>query len=191
MIKENSNLFQILFWVLALVIVLICWPRESIDREPVVKYIVIDRNIWLDELTANIEQEQEPVTVEPRYGFTEDEIYLMTVLLAGSKDVDGDGEYDVDFSNQDNTEQINLVLCTVMNRVRSELFPNTVSEVIWARNQFSPMSKWKNGLPTVSPETLEIVRAWCEAYDTYDLSIQTIPENHLYFTGNGVINKSR
>ena len=38
------------------------------------------------------------------------EVYLM-VLLSGSKYVDGDGgEYDVDFCNQDNYEQIALVL---------------------------------------------------------------------------------
>ena len=36
--------------------------------------------------------------IKPRYGFTDDEVYLMAVLLSGSKYVDGDGEYDVDFS---------------------------------------------------------------------------------------------
>lgn len=129
--------------------------------------------------------------IEPRYGFTEDEIYLMTVLLSGSKYVDGDGEYDIDFGNQDNRNQIGLVLGVVMNRVRSDNFPDTVEEVIWASGQFSPMRRWVNGLPEVSDISLNKVREWCRAYDTYDLDYQTIPDTHLYFYGNGVINISR
>ena len=63
----------------------------------------------------------------------------------------------------------------------SNKFPNTVSEVIWARGQFSPMPKWKNGLPTVSDRSYQIVKKWCEAYDSHDLSVMSIPESHLYF----------
>ena len=115
----------------------------------------------------------------------------MTVLLCGSGKTDGDGEYDVDFYNKDNHGQISLVLSIIMNRVKSDRFPNTVSEVIWAKGQFSPMPKWKKGLPVVSDNSYQIVKAWCEAYDNHDLSIMSIPESHLYFVGNGKINKSR
>ena len=132
-----------------------------------------------------------PVVLDPRYGFTKEEIYLMSVLLSGSKYVDGDGEYDIDYGNEDNYDQIYLVLCVVMNRVRSEKFPDTVSEVIWASGQFSVMPQWKNGLPKVSCTTWKRVAAWCKAYDAYDFDIQTIPEDHLFFSGNGTINTSR
>jgi hypothetical protein len=115
----------------------------------------------------------------------------MTVLLCGSKNTSGDGEYDIDFGNQDNHDQISLVLSVVMNRVMNDKFPNTVKEVIFAPNQFSPMKRWVNGLPDVSPESYEVVKAWCEAYDAHDLSVMSIPESHLYFTGNGKINISR
>ncbi len=115
----------------------------------------------------------------------------MSVLLTGSKDVGGDGEFDFDYGRQDEFDQISLVLCVVMNRVQSNLYPNTVAEVIWQRNQFSPMVLWKDALPQVSDISLTTVTHWCNAYDAYDISIQTIPEDHLYFTGDGFKNYSR
>lgn len=120
----------------------------------------------------------------PRYGFTEDDIYLMTVVLCGSGSKDGDGEYDIDFGNQHRDDQISLVLGVIMNRVRSEKFPNTVKDVIWAKNQFSVMPQWKKGLPKVSDKSLEIVRDWCVRYDNHE-KVQDIPEDHLYFKAHG------
>lgn len=134
---------------------------------------------------------EQPV-IPPKYGFTDDDIYLMTVLLCGSKNNSGDGEYDIDFGNQDDHDQISLVLSVVMNRVMSAKFPDTVEEVIWAPKQFSPMARWsKNNLPEVKPESYEIVKAWCKEYDSHNLAVMSVPETHLYFTGNGKINISR
>lgn len=127
----------------------------------------------------------------PRYGFTDDDIYLMTVLLSGSKDVDGDGEFDIDYRKNIDYDQTSLVLCVVMNRVQSEKFQNTVSEVIWQKGQFSPMVRWTRGIPKVSDISLKLVTEWCTAYDAWDDSVQTIPENHLYFSGDGRKNYSR
>lgn len=135
-----------------------------------------------------IVEEPEP---QPKYGFAEDDIYLMTVLLCGSAKTAGDGEYDIDFAKDINHDQISLVLSVVMNRVMSDNFPNTVSEVIWAPGQFAPMTRWKRGLPIVSEKSYQIVKEWCESYDRHDLTVMSIPENHLYFSGNGVINRSR
>lgn len=132
----------------------------------------------------------EPV-VAPRYGFTDDEIYLMAVLLTGSKNVDGDGEFDFDYGRQTEYDQMSLVLCVVMNRVRSTVYPNTVSEVIWQKGQFSYMPHWKHKLPQVSDISLQRVTEWCKAYDAYDIGVQTIPEDHLYFSGDGRRNHSR
>lgn len=125
---------------------------------------------------------------KPRYGFTEDEIYMLAVLLCGSKYVDGDGEYDFDFGNDERYDQISLVLCVVMNRVRNEQFPDTVIEVITQPNQFSLMKRWSEELPEVSDIALQRVREWCDAYDRYDLGTQSVPEDHLYFTGDGIEN---
>jgi len=172
---------------------LVFWPKiPAVQKES----IIITRNHYIYVVKEVIPVETKEVAfVEPipppRYGFTEDDIYLMTVLLCGSKNTSGDGEYDIDFGNQDNHDQISLVLSVVMNRVMNDKFPNTVKEVIFAPNQFSPMKRWVNGLPDVSPESYEVVKAWCEAYDAHDLSVMSIPESHLYFTGNGKINISR
>ena len=187
-------------WVIMLILVLMFWPKSTVkpvepvepsEPEVIVKnhYIYVEKVVKVADLPEEVVFE-EP-TISPRYGFTEDDIYLMTVLLCGSGATSGDGEYDIDFGNQDNHEQISLVLSVVMNRVMSDKFPNTVAEVIWAPNQFSPMKRWTNGLPTVKPESYAMVEAWCKAYDAYDLTIMSIPENHVFFTGNGVINKSR
>lgn len=143
-----------------------------------------------------IQAQEVPITkvipkVEPKYGFTPDDIYLLTVLLCGSSKKDGDGEYDFDFEDPRNQQQISLVLNVVMNRVNSKEFPDTVSKVIWQKNQFSYMYHWKKRLPRVKDSSYEVVKAWCDAYDAYDTSVITIPTNHIYFSGNGVINKSR
>ena len=187
MIRRYAPLIRSLLWTIILVFVLLFWPREIPEPEVIVKTEIVYVYVYNEsDLPEEFISEN-----QPRYGFTDDDIYLMTVLLCGSEKVAGDGEYDIDFGNKDNHDQISLVLSVVMNRVMSDKFPNTVEEVIWARGQFTPMTKWKNGLPKVNPESYEIVKNWCEAYDNHDLSIISIPEDHLYFTGNGVINRSR
>ncbi len=131
----------------------------------------------------------EEVEEAPRYGFTDEDIYLLAQLLGGDKNIDGDGEYDIDFKTNIDHIEVNKVLGVVMNRVRSKDFPNTVNDVVLQKGQFSVMPR--NLEATPSEVGLNTVRAWCEAYDIYDLSVQTTPESHLYFTGNGVINITR
>lgn len=187
--QTRIPLIGVIIWSIILVSVLIFWPRAV--ATPIEPEVIIKTQLVYVYKEADLPEELIVEEPEPKYGFTEDEIYLMTVLLSGSEKTDGDGEYDVDFGNQDNHDQISLVLSIVMNRVMSDNFPNTVAEVIWARGQFSPMPRWKHGLPKVSDKSYQIVKEWCEAYDTHDLSVMSIPESHLYFAGNGTINRSR
>jgi hypothetical protein len=126
---------------------------------------------------------------EPRYGFTDQDIYLLAQLLCGSKDIDGDGEYDFDFKTKINHVEVGKVLGVVMNRVRDNQFPNTVKGVVLQKNQFSVMPRNASKVP--SKVAVTVVQDWCERYDNYDKSVQVIPENHLYFTGNGRINITR
>jgi len=129
--------------------------------------------------------------VEPRYCFTEDEIYLLAQLLCGDENTSGDGEYDIDFADQSdiNYYEVSKVLCVVMNRVRDDRFPNTVEDVVLANNQFVVMPK--NLEATPSEMALTVVEDWCKAYDNFDAGIQCVPENHVFFTGNGVSNITR
>lgn len=127
--------------------------------------------------------------VKPRYGFTFHEVYLLTQLLCGSGEIDGDGEYDIDYQKKVNHKEVNKVLCVVMNRVRSNSFPNTVEGVVLQKRQFDVMPRNLGRMPSM--KAVNIVNQWCKKYDTYDKSIQTIPKSHLFYEGNGVINITR
>ena len=191
--RRIDDRLVIMFCYTLLIVLITTWSTtvivKSEDREIVKTKIIY---VYRDQVTPEVLPAPETIKPTPkRYGFTDSDIYLMTALLCGSGKTDGDGEYDIDFDTNINHDQVSLVLSVVMNRVMSDRFSNTVSEVIWARGQFSPMSRWTNGLPTVSDKSYQIVKDWCVAYDAHDLSIMSIPEDHLYFTGNGTINISR
>jgi hypothetical protein len=154
-------------------------------------FVVCVINIEPGELLLAKAESGATIEIEPRYGFKEDEIFILVQLLSGDKNVDGDGEYDIDFKNPDdlNYGEINKVLCVVMNRQRDGRFPKTVKEIVLAKNQFSVFPRNLKAEP--SELALSVVRGWCQAYDCYEKRIQTIPENHVYFTGDGVINRTR
>lgn len=191
--RRIDDLLVIMFCYTLLIVLITTWSTTVIVKSEV-REVVKTKIIYVYRDQVIPEVLPAPETIEPkpkRYGFTDSDIYLMTVLLCGSGKTDGDGEYDIDFDTNIDHDQVSLVLSVVMNRVMSDRFSNTVPEVIWARGQFSPMSRWKNGLPTVSDKSYQIVKDWCVAYDAHDLSIISIPEDHLYFVGNGKINISR
>lgn len=192
MTRQDKMLFDLLktiLWLFLIAYVATIWIIN--ETEPAIVYIVVPQ-LKIEDIQSNQPDVSPPISsIEPQYGFTEDEIYLMTALLSGSKYIDGDGEYDIDFDEECDQEQINLVLSVVMNRVESDQFPNTVSEIIWSPGQFAPMIRWVTDLPEVSDISLQKVREWCKAYDAYNPNCKTIPDNHLYFYGNGIVNKSR
>lgn len=136
-----------------------------------------------------------PITIQPkdevkfRYGFTDEDIYLLAQVLSGGKNIDGDGEYDIDFQNEINYYEVGKVLSVIMNRVRSESFPDTVKDVVMQKGQFSVMPRNANKEP--SDITLQTVREWCTAYDNYIKLVQVVPENHLYFRGDSFTNTTR
>ena len=175
-------------------------PPDTYEDHETNHYTAIPTTIQIVEPTPTIEQtpqiEQVP-TIEPtpevelRYGFTEDEMYLLAQLLCGDEKTSGDGEYDIDFVDREdlNYYEISKVLCVVMNRVRDDRFPSTVEDVVLAKNQFSVMPK--NLEATPSEMALTVVEDWCKAYDEFDVGAQCVPENHVFFTGNGVSNITR
>jgi len=140
-------------------------------------------------LIAVVEIEKVEELVPSRYGFTDEDVYLLAQVLSGSKDVSGDGEYDIDFKEEINHYEVGKVLGVIMNRVRSNEFPNTVTDVVLQKGQFSVIPRNLDREP--SDITLDTVREWCAAYDNYISLVQVIPEDHLYFTGNGTINITR
>lgn len=127
--------------------------------------------------------------VQLQYGFTDDEIYLLAQVLSGDGDVDGDGEYDIDFQDEINYYEVGKVLGVIMNRVRSDDFPNTVTDVVTQKGQFSVIPRNLTREP--SDISLQTVKEWCTAYDNYINLVQVVPKNHLFFTGDGKINTTR
>lgn len=124
----------------------------------------------------------EPVEViEPRYGFTDAEVYLLAQLLCGGANISGDGEYDFVWKGKvTNYCEMSKVLCVVMNRVRSGSFPNTVTEVVMQKGQFSNICRSVKKVP--DQLAVDTIKEWCDAYDNWDIGAQSIPENHLYFS---------
>ena len=190
-IAEHTGLCAAIFWTIMLILVIFLWPQPTETLEEPQKTQIKTEVFESTQIIIEPLVEPELISKPPRYGFTEEEIYLMSTLLTGSKYVGGDGEFDFDYGRDEEYDQIYLVLCVVMNRVQSEQYPDTVSEVIWQRGQFSPMTRWTKGLPQVSDISLQRVTDWCKAYDAYDTSVQSVPENHLYFSGDGRRNYSR
>jgi len=131
--------------------------------------------------------------IPPRYGFTEEDIYLLAQLLCGSAGYDGDGEYDFVYSARIgnlNDYEIAKVLCVVMNRVNSSKFPNTVREVVLQKGQFAVMPR--NSYKQPADLAIDVVRDWCARYDREDPAAQCIPENHLFFSaGKNLTNVTR
>ena len=71
-------------------------------------------------------------TYSPTMDLTDEEIYLIAIVVDGEA---GNQPYEGKLA----------VANAVLNRVRSELFPNTVEEVIYQRNQFSIYSNGNGG----------------------------------------------
>ena len=167
-------------------------PEPPIVEKPVVA-VTEPEPVVVEPVVAVTEPE--PIVEEPRYGFTDEEVYLLAQLLCGSSKVDGDGEYDFVytakyFPDKLNYCEISKVLCVVMNRVRSEQFPNTVSEVVLQKGQFSTMPK--NAKKTPDDIAIQKVQEWCNAYDNWDTGVQNVPEDHLYFSaGPNLTNVTR
>jgi len=138
------------------------------------------------ELIVSVQTPIPTKKAEPRYGFTNAEIKLLAQLLCGDANKDGDGEYDLDFRKYVNYNEVSKVLDVVMNRVRSNRFPNTVVDVVLADGQFVVFPKNLNTQP--SALAIKVVGDWCRAYDSFDPGVQVIPESHLFFTGDGITN---
>ena len=166
-------------------------PSDTYEDHETNCYTIMPTAVQTVQPTPSIEPIEPIPEVEPRYGFAEDEICLLAQLLCGDENTSGDGEYDIDFVDQSdiNYYEVSKVLCVVMNRVRDDRFPDTVEDAVLAYNQFAVMPK--NLEATPSEMALAVVEEWCKAYDEFDIGIQCVPENHVFFTGNGVSNITR
>lgn len=184
-VKIKPHFWLILVLLIMNIVCLISFLSEA-EVSTTTPEDILEPTIFIPEPTITPLLEEDII---PRYGFTEDDIYLLAQLLCGGKDYDGDGEYDIDFEKNINYYEVGKVLSVVMNRVRSDVYPDTVYEVVTQEGQFSPMPK--NLTKEPSDIALRTVREWCEAYDNYINLVQVVPESHLYFRGDSFTNTTR
>lgn len=118
-----------------------------------------------------------------RYGFSEDEIYLLAQLICGDEKISGDGEYDFVWNNKcikSYYKEMSKILCVIMNQQRDPHFADNVTDVIMHPGHFTPMPENLKTKP--SKIAINEIRKWCQAYDNYDKSVQIIPEDHIFFS---------
>lgn len=92
--------------------------------------------------------------IEPLYAWTEENEYMLMKIAMAEME-------------SESVESKALVIRVVLNRVESDSFPDTIKEVIYEKNQFTPI--WNGRYDRVEPneeckETLEMVRyGWDES----------------------------
>ncbi len=114
--------------------------------------IYLVENTYFDSPSLEIEESNDVVD---KFRYSKDDLEMLAILTmaeAESEPVEGQ----------------RLVISTVLNRVDSEHFPNTISEVIWQKNQFSPMWNGRFERCEVRPEIYDLVLSEVEARSDYD-----------------------
>lgn len=104
--------------------------------------------------TQRVEVEPTEAPQEPLYGWTEENEYMLMKIAMAEME-------------SESIESKALVIRIVLNRVESDSFPNTIKEVLYQKNQFTPI--WNGRYDRVEPnedckEALETVRyGWDES----------------------------
>lgn len=91
--------------------------------------------------------EEEKINIVSPY--TDDEIYLMALVTVA--EAEGECEYGQ-----------RLVIDTILNRVDSEKFPDTVNDVVYQKNQFTSMWNGRIDRCTVTDYFIQLVKDECQ-----------------------------
>lgn len=155
----------------------------------------------------NVETETQETEVEEQ---STQEVVATPTLVAGNSFSLAEQEYQVllriveaEAGGEDSTGKL-LVANVIMNRVRSNSFPNSVTEVVYQRHngtaQFSPIDDGRFHTVTVSQETIEAVGRAMNGEDAsagalffrsvhskskwFDNALQRVVEhgNHIFYT---------
>lgn len=131
-------------------------PEEPVPEEPTVEEPAAEESMIEEQVMEEAEAEplpeepaQEPVeTAGSSFGLEEQEYQVLLKIV------------EAEAGGEDTTGKM-LVANVVMNRVRSGYFPNTVSEVVYQRNdgkaQFSPTVDGRIDQVCISSDTVEAV----------------------------------
>ena len=107
------------------------------------------------------------VELIPAYKLTDEEYDLLARVVTAEAENQGfEAQY--------------LIACVVMNRVASDEFPDSVSEVIWQKNQFSSMWNGRYDKSVTTDSCYEAVQYMIEYGNE-------LPEDILFFTSCGYL----
>lgn len=129
---------------------------------------VVHEEVYMETITIDAEEVNNSnriikiKTMERKCPYTDEEIELIALVTLA----EAEGECE---------EGKRLVIDTILNRVDSSYFPNTVSEVIYQKNQFSSMWDGRCERVTVSNDICELVRE--EINSRYNADV-------IFFTAN-------
>lgn len=119
----------------------------------------------------NIIVEEEPVAAEP-LPYTEDEVIRIVKTLDGEW-----GDYPSDYKRA-------AVVWCILNRVDSELYPNTITEVV-TRGQFHGYRESNPVDEHLEWLVRDVLDRWvCERNGETDVG-RSLPKEYLYFYGDG------
>ncbi len=139
--------------------------KEEVETVESEAPVVVD--IYPEERETEAEVESEEPVSKPVFSISEEEYELLARLVAAEAEDQGfEAQYDV--------------ACVVMNRVLSERFPDTITEVIWQSRQFSSMWNGRFDRTKTTESCYEAVRHMLE------VGIG-LPEDVLYFTSCGYL----
>lgn len=177
--KRDAILTAILsaFILLLLLIVLARLDDVSKPKEPEPTFEIVYEMPPYDPLEVIIEHEYiyKPLPVD--YAVTDvepddDAAYLAKTMY---------GEY----RNASNYEQCTAVAWCVLNRVDSDVYPDSIKEVVSQPFQFSGYSANNPVDADLYAMACEVLALWnAEKLEGY----RTLPQGWLYFTGNGSVN---
>lgn len=121
------------------------WLVEPVFAYEVETPVAVVEEVAEVEPVEIVPEEPEPLTVEERFGVTEYEIQLLALVTMA----EAEGECE---------EGKRLVIDTVLNRVDSEYFPDTIENVIYQPNQFESMWNGRVSRCEVLDEYCQLVR---------------------------------
>ena len=82
------------------------------------------------------------------------------------------------------TQQAAVVWC-ILNRVDSEVYPNTISEVITQKSQFYGYKEYHPIVKETQDVVIDVLLRW-ENEQRGELDVgRVLPKEYMYFTGNG------
>ena len=116
----------------------------------------------IKEVIDHVEVIEEPVVVES-YSMSEEDIRL--IALVTMAEAEGESEYGK-----------RLVIDTILNRMDHERFPDTASEVIYQKNQFTSMWNGRVDRCYVMDDICQLVREELQSRTNYDV---------VFFTAGG------